>query len=66
MSRSLVINKSVKNNFVETRFSKIFANNSRSKQNKKNPTHAFVDIGKEETYAKFQQKTIEMYGSRSS
>ena len=34
----------------------IFANNSRSKQNKKNPTHFFVDIGKEEKRAKFQQK----------
>ena len=46
LSRSSVINKSVKNEFVETRFSKIFANNSRSKENKKNPTHTFVDIGK--------------------
>ena len=34
----------------------IFANNSRSKQNKKNPTHAFVDIGNKETRTKFQQK----------
>ena len=31
----------------------VFANNSRSKQNKKSP---FVDIGKQETCAKFQQK----------
>ena len=31
---------------VETRSFFIFANNSSSKQNKKNPTHRFVDIGK--------------------
>ena len=31
---------------VETRYFFILANNSRSKQNKKNPTHYFVDIGK--------------------
>ena len=36
----------------------IFANNSRSKENKKNPEHPFVDIGKLETYAKFQQKKL--------
>ena len=36
----------------------LFANNSRSKQNKKNLEHTFVDIGKLETYAKFQQKTL--------
>ena len=36
----------------------IFANNSRSKQNKKNPAHSFVDIGKWETCAKFQQKIL--------
>ena len=29
---------------------------SRSKQNEKNPKHFFVDIGKTETCAKFQQK----------
>ena len=34
----------------------IFANNSRSKQNKKNPEHPFVDIGKLETHARFQLK----------
>ena len=34
----------------------IFANNSRSKQTKtKNSAYPFVDIGKKETYAKFQQ-----------
>ena len=34
------------------------ANNSRSKQNKKSPTHPFVDIGKYETCAKFQKKIL--------
>ena len=36
----------------------IFANNSRSNQNKKNPEHSFVDIGKQETRAKFRQKIL--------
>ena len=36
----------------------IFANNSRSKQNKNNPAYSIVDIGKEETCAKFQQKIL--------
>ena len=36
----------------------IFANNSRSKQNRKNPAHPYVDIGKWETCAKFQQKLL--------
>ena len=40
--------------FTETSF----INNSRSKQNIKNPKHPFVDIGKTETCAKFQQKNI--------
>ena len=40
------INKNVKNDHVEARLFLIFANNSRSKQNKKNPEHPFVDIGK--------------------
>ena len=44
--RSWIINKNVKNERVETRLFLIFANNSRSKQNKKNPTRPFVDIGK--------------------
>ena len=39
---------------TETRF----INNSRSKQNKKNPEYHFVGIGKTETCAKFQQKTL--------
>ena len=39
---------------TETRF----INNSRSKQNKKNRTHAFVDIVKTETCGKFKQKIL--------
>ena len=35
-----------------------FINNSRSKQNKRNPTHPFVDITKKKTRAKFQQKIL--------
>ena len=54
MFRSWVINKSVKNEWSFL----IFANNSRPKQNKKNPTHHFVDIGKKETCAKFQKKIL--------
>ena len=46
----------------------IFPNNSKSKQNKKNPRHAFVDIGKWEMYAKFQQKILNcrVVGARQS
>ena len=44
--RTWVINKSVKNECVETRSFFIFSNNPRSKQNKKNSEHPFVDIGK--------------------
>ena len=46
----------------------IFANNLRSKQNKKNPTHHFVYIGKYETCAKFQQKILNcrVVGTRQS
>ena len=51
--RSWVINKN-----VETRSFFIFVNNSRFKQNKKYPEHSFVDIGKEEGCAKFQQKLL--------
>ena len=36
----------------------MFKNNSRSKQNKKHPTHPFVDNGKQKTCAKFQQKIL--------
>ena len=46
----------------------IFINNSRSKQNEKNPRHVFVDIGKKETCAKFQQKILNcrVVGARQS
>ena len=43
----------------------IFANNSRCKQYKKNPTHAFVDIG---FCRQFQQKLLNcrVFGARQS
>ena len=46
----------------------IFANNSRRKQNKENPEHPFVDIGKWKMCAKFQQKTLNsmVVGARQS
>ena len=46
----------------------IFANNPRPKQNKKNPEHTFVDIGKQEMCAKFQQKKLNsiVVGARQS
>ena len=45
-----------------------FINNSRSKQNLKNLIHAFVDIRKTETCAKFQPKIIisTVVGARQS
>ena len=49
---------------TETRF----INNSRSKQNKKNFSHHFVNIGKTETCAIFQQKILNsaVVGARQS
>ena len=46
----------------------IFINNLRSKQNKNNPEHPFVDIVKYETCAKFWQKilNIVVVGARQS
>ena len=44
----------------------IFVNNLRYKQNKKNPEHAFLGIGKLETCVKFQQKDIYVHDSWSS
>ena len=41
--------------FLPTRFC-TFINNSKSKQNKENATHSFVDITKQKTCVKFQQK----------
>ena len=45
-----------------------FNNNSRSKQNEKNPTDPFVDISKRKTCAKFQQKILHfaVVGARQS
>ena len=54
----LFINKNVKNECVETRSFLIFANDSRSKQNKKNTEHSFVDISMQKTCAKFQQEIL--------
>ena len=43
--------------FLHTRFY-TFINNSRSKQKKKDPAHAFVDLTKQKTCAKFQGKIL--------
>ena len=56
--RSWVIAKPGFHECVETRYFLILANNSGSKLNKKNPTHAFVDIGEKGTCAKFQLKLL--------
>ena len=56
--RSRVINKNAKNKCIETMPFFIFANNSRSKQNEKNPEHCFADIVKKETCVKFYQKIL--------
>ena len=46
----------------------IFVNNSRSKQNEKNPEHSFLDIVKQKTCAKFQRKILNVMivGARQS
>ena len=44
--RSWVINKNVKRPGFYALIFYIFIDNSRSKQNKKNPRHTFVDFGK--------------------
>ena len=46
----------------------ILSNNSSSKQNKKNPKYPFVDIDKQETCTKFQQKLLKstVVGARQS
>ena len=54
--RYWVVNKSGFCECVETRHFLILANNSISKQNKKNSTLSFVDIGKQGTCVKSQQK----------
>ena len=58
--------------FLHTRFLQFyvfysfFINNSRSKQNKQNPTHLFVDITKQKTskVSKISTKNIKIYNSR--
>ena len=58
----------VKKDLVSCTFFYAFINNSRSKQNKKNPTHPFVDITKSKTCAKCQQKKLNsmVVGARQS
>ena len=53
--------------FLHTRFC-TFINNSKSKQNKENATHSFVDITKQRTCVKFQQKILKsiVVGTRRS
>ena len=58
--RSWIIYKSLKRSGFYTLVFYTFINNSRSKQNQTNPTHAFVDITKQKTCAKFQQKILNM------
>ena len=63
----LVINKTSLCECVEPRYFLILANKSSSKQNKKSPTHPFVDIGKWGTCQKFQQKLlVVVVGARKS
>ena len=66
--RSWVICKNLKRPGFYTLVFYTFINNSRSKQNKKNPEQAFVDIVKQETCAKFKQKLLnfEAVGARQS
>ena len=54
--RSWVINKDGCNGCVETRSVFIFANKSRSKQNKIDPKQPFPDISKQEMFEKSSQK----------
>ena len=64
--RSSIICKNKKRPGFYTLVLYIFINNSRSKQNKKNPEYPFLEIIKWKTCAKFQQKNIKLYGSWSS
>ena len=56
--RSWVICENQKRSGFYTLVFYIFINNSRSKQNKKNAEHPFVDTVKLKTCAKFQQKIL--------
>ena len=53
--------------FLHSRFYTFF-NKSKWKENKKNPTHTFVDITKLKTCAKFQQEILNsmVVGARQS
>ena len=64
--RSWVICKNLQRPDFYTLAFYTFINNSRSKQNEKNPTHPFANITKKKTCAKFQPKNINLYGSWSS
>ena len=56
--RSRCICKNKKRPGFHTPTETIFINNSRSKQNKKNSAHPFLDIVKQKTCTKFQQKIL--------
>ena len=63
--RSWVICKNLKRTgFCKLAFY-IFINNSRSRQNKKNPAHTFVDITKSRKRVQNFSKNIKLYGSWS-
>ena len=55
----------IKKDLVFTLVFCTFINNSRCKQNKKNPTHPFVDITSRKREQNFS-KNIKLYGSWSS
>ena len=55
----------IKKDLVSTHSFFTLINNSRSKQNKRNPAHPFADI-KVENVCKIPAKNIKLYGSSSS
>ena len=55
----------LKKDLVSTHSFFTLINNSRSKQNKRNPAHPFADI-KVENVCKIPAKNIKLYGSSSS
>ena len=62
--RSWFICKNLKRSGFYTLVFYVFINNSRSKQNKRNPTHAFVDITKKKLCAKLLNSVV--VGGRQS
>ena len=58
----------IKKDLVSTHSQKLGLSITQSKQNLKNPEHSFVDFGKTETCAKFQQKILNsvVVGARQS